>query len=109
MKNKEIQKVNSRKHYDKNKAKYRASAKRSKLKLRLMIQEIKESKPCKDCGKWYPYYVMQFDHLKDKEFNIATNLKRGRPKILKEIEKCDLVCANCHFIRTHFRYEDSRY
>jgi len=49
---------------------------------------------------------MQFDHRPGtiKLGTISGDL-RGRPRhvILDEIAKCDLVCANCHFVRTHER------
>ena len=81
-------------------AKYR---KRWYDKRREMITKIKDV-PCKDCGIKYPPYVMQFDHRypKDKQIEIgtdATNYKWG--KILDEVKKCDIVCANCHSIRTY--------
>jgi hypothetical protein len=61
-----------------------------------------KNKPCTDCNVQYPYYVMQFDHIgEDKEHTIArlvnyTNLAM----IDAEIAKCEVVCANCHAIRT---------
>jgi len=62
---------------------------------------------CKDCGKVYPAYVMDFDHKdgKIKVGNIASMITRNLSlkRIQKEIEKCDIVCANCHRIRTHNR------
>lgn len=64
------------------------------------IQSLKE-KPCTDCGVEYPHYVMHFDHLRDKCFNISHGMRNhALSTILKEIEKCELVCANCHSIRT---------
>ena len=57
--------------------------------------------PCIDCGIKYPYYVMQFDHLRDKEFNISTAKNwHSLNKIKKEVLKCEVVCANCHAVRT---------
>lgn len=59
-----------------------------------------------DCGKKYPPYVMDFDH-RDRRTKIAginqmINLHSySKDKILIEINKCDLVCANCHRIRTY--------
>lgn len=67
------------------------------------IKSLKESTPCKDCGKQYPYYVMQFDHLRDKKFNIGSRTSLSKTSILTEIEKCDIVCANCHAERTYKR------
>lgn len=70
---------------------------------RQIIRQAKE-KPCADCGIQYPYYVMQFDHLGDKEFTIATDGVRFSLKRLHaEIAKCEVVCANCHAERTHQR------
>ena len=67
-----------------------------------------KSKPCMDCKKSYPYYVMQFDHLGDKKYNVAWMVSRGYTiaSIAEEIAKCDLVCANCHAERTHQRRLD---
>lgn len=73
-------------------------------KKRAIIQEHKD-KPCADCGVKYPPYVMDFDHRnpEDKELTIANVAHHGMQKLLDEIEKCDVVCANCHRIRTHNR------
>lgn len=71
--------------------------------LRNFTNELKSSNPCTDCGLFYPPYVMQYDHLDSstKEFGIATLPSKER--IIEEIAKCELVCANCHAIRTHNR------
>jgi hypothetical protein len=58
--------------------------------------------PCKDCGKKYPFYVMDFDHVRGKKsFGIGSNVRCRVGILLKEIEKCEVVCANCHRIRTY--------
>jgi hypothetical protein len=50
---------------------------------------------------------MHWDHLPgfEKEDSVATILQRtySREAVLKEIAKCELVCANCHAERTHCR------
>ena len=62
------------------------------------------SQPCTDCGVPYPYYVMDWDHIKDKKFNVSRMGSLGSEKlILEEIAKCELVCSNCHRERTHKR------
>jgi hypothetical protein len=67
---------------------------------------LKAGRPCTDCGRVYPPQVMQWDHRPGtvKTGSIGRDL-RGRPRqiILNEIAKCDLVCANCHAIRTFQR------
>lgn len=70
-----------------------------------LIQEKKHYHPCADCGQKYPYWVMQFDHLGDKAFTISDCKKHhvSKERLLEEMEKCDIVCANCHAERTHKR------
>ena len=59
--------------------------------------------PCTDCGETDPV-VLEFDHLRDKVFNIGKGLvNRSWESVLAEIEKCEIVCANCHRHRTYRR------
>lgn len=87
----------------KEKTKERKDIKRSAI--RKFIQEYKQSRSCADCKENYPYWMMDFDHLRDKSFGLGrwleytTNLEI----IKQEIEKCEVVCANCHRTRTHTR------
>jgi len=81
--------------------------KRSKSKKQKFIQSSK-STPCVDCGKSYPHYVMDFDHVPErgeKKFNLSQHSRRGISwqNIGEEIIKCDVVCSNCHRERTHKR------
>ena len=61
--------------------------------------------PCRDCGGDFPPWIMQFDHREPsaKLFAVTTGsaLLTNRAKLLNEIAKCDIVCANCHAVRTH--------
>lgn len=68
---------------------------------RAMIISLKDS-PCTDCGGRFPPCAMHFDHLdpSTKKFIIAKKLNTSKENILEEIAKCELVCANCHAIRT---------
>ncbi len=70
---------------------------------------IIKNKPCLDCGKSFPPYVMDFDHKEGekKEKEVARMVAGGwsLKNIQKEINKCDLVCANCHRIRTYKIYK----
>ena len=73
--------------------------------LRSTIRKLKDF-PCVDCGVRYPYYVMDWDHIgTDKLFNISKAVGAGitLARLLEEISKCELVCANCHRVRTHER------
>lgn len=73
-------------------------------KFREYLNNLKETTPCKDCGKFFPHYIMDFDHLKDKKFDVSAHGGSKSFDTLKfEISKCEIVCANCHRIRTHNR------
>lgn len=66
------------------------------------LRELKRW-PCMDCGWVYPKEVMEFDHREPetKESEIGRMVFRASDSRLHaEIEKCDLVCANCHRVRT---------
>ena len=69
--------------------------------LRDFLKEYKESRPCSDCGNFYPSFVMDFDHQSDKSFNIGNGVAANLQVLIAEIEKCELVCSNCHRIRTY--------
>lgn len=91
-------------NYENNKIRYFQVAKKRDNELDKMINTFK-SKPCVDCHVQYPPFVMDFDHLNDKLHNISY-MRRHRmafSKIIEEIKKCDVVCANCHRIRTNNR------
>lgn len=64
-----------------------------------------KARPCADCGGRFPPCAMDFDHRpgETKAFNVASITTGTRDKILSEIAKCDLVCSNCHRIRTYNR------
>lgn len=98
--NREYQK----KHYHAKKQYYVDKANATLARKKAWYQELKNF-PCMDCGVKYPYYVMDFDHRPDeiKEFDVSQKLFLSKEKLLIEIAKCDLVCANCHRIRTHER------
>ena len=76
---------------------------------RAYIYKLK-NKPCVDCGKIYPPWVMDFDHKEGTlKLSSIAGISSGRlwsfDKIDEEIAKCELVCANCHRQRTHERLE----
>lgn len=74
---------------------------------RAIIRDAKD-RPCSDCGVHYPYYVMQFDHVRGvKRFNIGNiGPTSKRSTLIEEIAKCDVVCANRHAVRTYERVKE---
>lgn len=74
----------------------------------LFILEHKKKNPCCECGETDPL-VLDFDH-KDpstKRFNISDAVPRkyGLPIIQTEINKCVVLCANCHRRKTAKQFE----
>lgn len=57
--------------------------------------------PCVDCGE-KDIVALQFDHLRDKKFNVSTMIANGSSwkRIEAEIAKCVVRCANCHRLKT---------
>ena len=91
-------------HYLLHRQRYIDSAQRRKRSLAAeraaYLIDFFESHPCVDCGERDPI-VLEFDHLGDKLFNISQGLRdRAWAAVLDEMEKCDVVCANCHRRRT---------
>ncbi len=72
--------------------------------LRRKIGIIKEANPCVDCGRFFPYWMMQFDHVEDKSFMISS--LKNKTDLLAEIAKCEIVCSGCHASRTYYRMFD---
>jgi len=89
----------------------RESNKRSKLSLtsvnglkrknRELIRSMKAG-PCVDCGGRFHPVSMDFDHRQGEEKvrGVSAMVGQSPETILLEIAKCDLVCANCHRVRT---------
>lgn len=89
-------------HYQNNKQLYIERNRRRLARIREWMESLK-NKPCVGCGNKFPTCVMEFDHVRGtKLFNLGDMFHKGlsRKSILEEIAKCDLVCANCHRIRT---------
>ena len=66
-----------------------------------IVRERLMANGCMDCGNTN-LVVLTFDHRvpADKSFNLSCHKHVSKKALLAEIAKCDVVCANCHFIRT---------
>ena len=64
---------------------------------------------CIDCGYGAHWAALQFDHLDpaQKKFNISggAGIAKKWNTLVEEARKCELVCANCHAIRTYMQHE----
>ena len=72
-----------------------------KARLRALVQQAKQ-RPCADCGVEYPYYVMDFDHVEGEKAMIVSDLVNfgSTTRLLAELAKCEVVCSNCHRVRS---------
>src|SRR5690348_15620190 len=66
------------------------------------LAQYKQEKGCFDCGYNKHPSALEFDHLRDKFKDISDMVKNGFSikRLQEEIDKCEVVCSNCHRIRT---------
>jgi hypothetical protein len=81
------------------------SIKKQKDYLAQYLKDLKEKNPCMDCKVSYPYYMMDFDHVRGtKQANVAELINTlSKKRLDEEIAKCEIVCSNCHRARTYAR------
>lgn len=70
-----------------------------------MLDAIKLEAGCADCGYREHPAALQFDHLPGthKLFRLSHSAQRAWHLVLAEVAKCEVVCANCHAVRTATR------
>ena len=108
---KEHRKTYYAEHYDKYRDEYRKRAKVRRVIARRNLQnrliEYLSDKACVMCGE-SDVRVLEFDHIDPttKRFGISTAITDVRKwiDISQEIEKCQILCANCHKKRTAAQY-----
>ena len=71
-----------------------------------VLDVVKTTAGCDDCGYDAEAVALDFDHLPEhgKAFALARCGTRGWPRVWAEVMKCEVVCANCHRVRTRSRY-----
>ena len=84
-------------HYERNKEYYKKKSHNHEKRVAVLIKEYKENNPCVRCGETRPWRL-EFHHRNpsEKEYAVSTMIQLAYNTVLKEIEKCDVVCANCH-------------
>jgi len=75
-----------------------------KEEVRSKVVEHLRSNPCVQCGE-IDLLKLEFDHLRDKKFNISDGIKNGFgwEKLKEEIDKCQTLCANCHAVKSAYQ------
>ena len=91
-------------YYQTNKDKFREHNKNNRKKQREFVQDLKKGKCCSRCG-WNEHpCALDFHHIdastKYKDIAMMTQTHSIK-KLQEEIDKCILVCANCHRILHH--------
>lgn len=80
-----------------------AARARARLRCRLWLKEYLRTHPCVDCGM-ADIRVLEFDHRdpSKKVANVGRMSRNGSSlaAVMREVEKCDVRCANCHRLRT---------
>lgn len=88
----------------------RKGSRRRAQKKREWLQRLKVERGCTDCGYDKHPAALEFDHRDggEKDFILARCSSYGWDRIREEVDKCEVVCANCHRIRTVERGQTGR-
>jgi formate-dependent nitrite reductase cytochrome c552 subunit len=109
-KNREALLQAKRDYYRANKGHFYTLQRERRQTLKAFIEWLKAGVPCADCGGCFAPEAVDFDHVNgEKRFNIG-GVASGRGVSLEtlqsELMKCELVCANCHRVRTRRRRQN---
>lgn len=101
----ECNKIKSREYYYSNQEKHKKITTQRKKKVilenRKLLYNHYLNNPCVDCGEKDPM-VLELDHQRDKDMPVSTAVGRGwsKQRVINEIAKCVVRCANCHRRKT---------
>lgn len=80
----------------------RAYGRERQRQIRERINAYKLARGCAVCGYNVHPAALQFDHIRgEKLFLISQDPKTAWSRILAEMDKCQVLCVNCHFIKTY--------
>lgn len=103
---KSCEKIYKAEWYERNKTehkkKVRVRCTRVRRENRLLLYKYYSTHPCVDCGESRPE-CLDLDHVRGKKNKNVSRLVGQADSwetILKEIEKCEVRCANCHRVKT---------
>ena len=98
-KNVEDRNAYARKWAAENRERHGVLVARNKVILKEWWKSYKSTLACIKCGENHPH-CLDFHHRDpaEKEFtlSLAGEGRYGIPRLLKEVAKCDVLCANCH-------------
>lgn len=102
---KQCQREKAKAHYEANKTSYLVRNARRAEEVAKYVDELKAKTPCVDCGQVFKPRISDWHHKDSStKLKIVSVLRHSTtlPAVLREIEKCDLLCANCHRERTFY-------
>ena len=109
--NKEQERKYHRKYYsrmsDEKKERKVSLQRKRRHKLSENLKVWLKEHPCVDCGE-RDVVVLELDHTKGEKFKSVSDMVRGGyswDKILNELEKCEVRCANCHRRKTAKQFD----
>lgn len=81
---------------------HREWSRAKRAERRAFLDAYKVEKGCTDCGYNDHPFALEFDHLPgaDKVAPVSNMILADMDRLMAEIAKCEIVCANCHRIRT---------
>ena len=92
---------NTKLNYEANKMNHNLRVRKRTVERRIFIDQLKTESPCMDCGNFFPAVCMDFDHVRgNKVAPVSKMLSLKLSKLQDELAKCELVCSNCHRLRT---------
>ncbi len=87
---------------------YNSHQQKYQRRMKALLRRYKTLKGCADCGYREHHAALEFDHLPGYDKS-GTRMARGsgisRKRIKAELQKCEVVCRNCHGIRTWERQQ----
>lgn len=98
----------SENHYERNKEEYIERAKKARERNKKFMDDYRKERQCEDCGEEF-FRCLELHHRnRDEKFKGVGQMvedKYSIERIKQEIEKCDLICSNCHKKR-HYKSRD---
>ena len=105
---KSCQKKLSTRHYERNKESYRLRSKIRREQNKKWIDAYLSDHPCIDCGE-QNLEILEFDHTTEKDIIVSHMYGFSIDRIKKEVERCEIRCANCHRRKTMKELESIKY
>lgn len=68
-----------------------------------VLAQYKLERGCADCGYNEHAEALDFDHLDNKTVQVSHMYTYSWERIWTEVGECEVVCANCHRVRTAAR------